>query len=494
MEVIVLPRMEARMISRIRVNKLRGLLYLLSSIAPWSAGAYELQISRIESSINSCYPKILSAVIQQELNQGKVKKNEAPFDFRLDADALQRQGSTYNTTYQKIALEKRFYGSPVSAYAGYDISGGYTPQYDSAQITSTLGRQFVGLKMNLLSGFTMDEERLNLYNSMLDKEKSDYELDLSRLLVKTEAMKAYMGWVIAGAELQAYEKLLHIAETRQNALEKRFKNGDIAEISVKENYNNVLKRKMKVTSAKDYFNKASQYLALYYRDQRCNIVTPNQNLLPKTLPEVNKIPQQPIVDEVNNAVKNRPEFKIIQTQLQQIVNQQKLAGNYLLPKLNLSVQYNQNNSDTATSSYFQLNQQEAVGKLNFSMPLERSYGKGMDKETEASYRKLLNDRQLLLDQLKAQLETLHYSVDATASQVDMSRTENKLATDLLDAENRRVQNGDSNFFMLNLREDNATNSYLNYINVIAGNYQALIEYNFLTGNNVHLTKAYPQFN
>lgn len=482
--------------SRVRVNKLRRLLYLLSSLIPFevTANTYELHVSKIESSINSCYPKILNAVIQQELNQGKVQKGEAPFDFRLDADALQRQGSTYNTTYQKIAIEKRFYGSPISAYAGYDISGGYTPQYDSAQITSTLGRQFVGLKMNLLSGFTMDEERLNLYNSMLDKEKSDYELDLSKLLVKTEAIKAYMSWLVAGAELEAYQKLLHIAETRQSALEKRYKNGDLAEISIKENYNNVLKRKIKVASAKDYFNKASQYLSLYYRDQRCNIITPGENLLPKKMPEVNKIPQQPITDEVNNAVKNRPEFKIIQTQLQQIVNQQKLAGNYLLPKLNLSVQYNQNNSDTATSSYFQLNQQEAVGKLNFSLPLERSYGKGMDKETEASYRKLLNDRQLLLDQLKSQLETLHYSVDATASQVDMSKAENKLATDLLNAENRRIQNGDSNFFMLNLREDNAINSYLTYINVISSNYQALIEYNFLTGNNANLHKAYPQFN
>ncbi|TXI92204.1 MAG: TolC family protein [Neisseriales bacterium] len=488
--------MEAKMRSRVRVNKLRRLLYLLSSLIPFevTANTYELHVSKIESSINSCYPKILNAVIQQELNQGKVQKGEAPFDFRLDADALQRQGSTYNTTYQKIAIEKRFYGSPISAYAGYDISGGYTPQYDSAQITSTLGRQFVGLKMNLLSGFTMDEERLNLYNSMLDKEKSDYELDLSKLLVKTEAIKAYMSWLVAGAELEAYQKLLHIAETRQSALEKRYKNGDLAEISIKENYNNVLKRKIKVASAKDYFNKASQYLSLYYRDQRCNIITPGENLLPKKMPEVNKIPQQPITDEVNNAVKNRPEFKIIQTQLQQIVNQQKLAGNYLLPKLNLSVQYNQNNSDTATSSYFQLNQQEAVGKLNFSLPLERSYGKGMDKETEASYRKLLNDRQLLLDQLKSQLETLHYSVDATASQVDMSKAENKLATDLLNAENRRIQNGDSNFFMLNLREDNAINSYLTYINVISSNYQALIEYNFLTGNNANLHKAYPQFN
>lgn len=475
----------------LRINRL---VAIISIAVCYQSFGHELQIRYLESSIETCYPKVLSAVIQQEANASKVTKNESPFDFRLNGDGVQRQGSNYNTTYQKLALEKRFYGSPISAYAGYDISGGYTPQYDSAQITSTLGRQFVGLKMNLLNGFTMDEERLTLYNSVLDQEKSNYELELSKLLVKTEAIKAYLSWVISGAELKAYERLLNIAEKRQKAMEERFKRGDLAEISVKENYNNILKRKIRVISAQDSFNKSSQYLALYYRDHRCNMMTPSQNLLPDNLPGVNDLPKTPVLDQLNQAVQNRPEFKIIQMQLQQITNQQKLANNYLLPKLNLSIQYNQNNSDTPTTSYFNLNQQEAVGKLEFSLPLERSYGKGMDKETEANLKKLLNDRQLLLDQLRSQIETLRYSVSATATQVDMSKSENRLAQDLLTAEANRIKNGDSNLFMLNLREDNATNSYISYINGIANNYQSLIEYNFLTGKNINLRKTYPELN
>ena len=455
--------------------------------------AYELHISTIEHSVNACYPKVLNAVIQQELNQGKVTKNESPFDLQLNANSLARQGSTYNTTYQRVAMEKRFYGSPVSAYAGYDISGGYTPQYDSAQITSTQGREFVGLKMNLLNGFTMDDDRITLYNSILDKEKSNYELELAKLLVKTEAVKAYMSWIIAGAGLKSYEKLLKLATDRQQALEKRFKHGDIAEINVKENNNYVLKRKIKVAAAQDYFNKASQYLSMYYRNSNCEIMTPGENLLPEKLPPAQKLPQVPVAQEINQAVQNRPEFKIIEMQIQQINNQQKLANNYNLPKLNLSVQYNQNNSDQATSYYFQLNQQEGVAKLEFSMPLDRSYGRGMTQETDANLRKLLNDRKLLLDQLKSQFETLHYSVTATATQVDMSKSENQLSQDLLKAEDTRVKNGDSNFFMLNQREENATNSYLSYINGIASNYQALLEYNFLNGKNSTLTKAYPEF-
>jgi outer membrane protein TolC len=473
---------------KIKVTLVYLLLIFYSNI-----NAYELKISVIENSIDNCYPKILNAVIEQELTQAKVRKNQGPFDFRLDADLSQREGDSYNTSYQKISLEKRFYGSPVSAYMGYDISSGYTPQYDAFQITSNLGRQFIGLKMNLLSGFIMDEERLNLYNAILDKKKSDYEVDLSKLLVKTEAMKAYLMWIISGFQLKAYENLLIIAEKRQYALEERLKNGDVSQISVKENYNNVLKRKIKLVTAKDFFNKSAQSLSLYYRDQSCNIVIPNQNILPSKLPQVQNIKQESITEEINKVINNRPEFKIIQAQIQQINNQQKLATNYLLPKLNLSVQYNQNNSNNPTTSYFQINQDEALVKLNFSLPLERSYAKGMDKEIEAIYRKLLNERKLLLDQIKSQLETLHYSVQATASQIGISKLENKLAFDLLNAEDKRLKNGDSNFFMLNLREDNATNSYLNYLDLIASNYNALIQYNYLVGDNVNLNRTYVQF-
>lgn len=456
--------------------------------------AYELKINTLEASVDSCYPKILNAAIYQELNGAKITKSESAFDTQLNANSLVRQGSTYNTTYQKVALEKRFYGSPISAYMGYDISNGYTPQYDSSQVTSNLGREFIGLKVNLLNGFTMDEERVNLYNAILEKEKSSYELQLSKLVIKTEAIKAYLSWLIAGYQLKAYDALLQNSTKRQMALEKRLKLGDVAEFSVKENYNNVLKRKIKVVAAEDYFNKASQYLSLYYRNNNCNIVVPNKEMLPKNLPKAKTLTIASINDEVNLATQNRPEFKIIQKQVEQLLNQNKLSTNYLLPKLNFALQYNQNNSDTPTSSYVKLNQQEMVGKLEFSLPLERSYGKGMSEEVRSNLKRLFNDRKLLLDQLQSQLETLSYSVNATSNQSNMAVMDTTLTQELLNFENKRVQNGDSNFFMLNLREDNATGAYLNYIDGIASNYQAIIEYNFLTGKNIELTKAYPEFN
>lgn len=75
--------------------------------------AQDLFISNLDSSINKCYPKILNAFIQQEITQSDVTKNKSPFDTRLNSDATQRNGSTYDTSYQKIAVEKRFYDSPI---------------------------------------------------------------------------------------------------------------------------------------------------------------------------------------------------------------------------------------------------------------------------------------------------------------------------------------------------------------------------------------------
>mgnify|MGYP006360421793 FL=1 len=446
----------------------------------------QLSIMSLEHGIDRCYPKVLNAVLQQEINKSKTKQNQSPFDTKLNAYNQQRAGSTYNTAYQKLKFEKRFYDSPISAYAGFDISSGYTPQYDSAQITSNQGREFVGMKFNLLSGFAIDKDRLNLYNAMIDENKAVYEIDLAKLMVKTDAIKAYIAWLIAGYEVNTYQELLRLAENRQNGLQTRLKSGDISDIDVKENYNYILKRKIKLMSIRDYFNQASQALSIYTRDGSCNIVLPSQKMLPKKLPTPISLTHKHDLDEINGAVTNRPEFKIIDAQIEQVKNQQRLAKTDLLPKLNLNVQYNQNNSDTTSTSYFRLNQQEGVAKLDFSLPLERSSATGMNAEVYSNLQKLQNERQLLIDQIATRIQSLRFTIDNTASQIEISEDEYKLSNQLLKAEEVKFRNGDSNFFMLNAREENLTNSYISLLANFAENYKSYIEYNFLNGKNKDL--------
>lgn len=467
-------------------------LYIITGVLCFYSQAYaeDLFINNLDNSIDKCYPKILNAIIEKELNQSKITQNESPFDTKINGDATQRGGSSYNTSYQKVAVEKRFYDSPVSAYSGFDISTGYTPQYDSAQITSSQGREFVGLKLNLLSGFAIDKERLELYNSVLDSDKARYEIDLSKLIVKTDAIKAYMAWIIAGSELKAYQHLLELSEKRQKALVKRLQHGDIAKISVTENYNYVLKRKIKVMAAKNYFNQTSLALSMYYRDNKCSIETPHENMLPNNPPADKTLTTSSDLEEVNAAVRNRPEFKVIETQLAQIRKEQELGATSMLPKLDVNVQYNQNNSNTATTSYFVINQQEMVAKANFSMPLERRYGKGLSSAAVQKMTKLQNERQFLVDQIATKIKSLHYTVNNTAEQITLAKSEYDLAKQLVKAENDKINNGEGNFFMLNAREENMTNSYLSYLSSLYENYRAVIEYNFLNGQNVDLNKLY----
>lgn len=477
-------------LSRKNYNNLSGKIGITLLLLCTTAYSQDLFINNLDSSIDKCYPKILNAIIEQELNQSKVTQNKSPFDTKINGDATQRSGSTYDTSYQKVAVEKRFYDSPISAYSGFDISTGYTPQYDSAQITSSQGREFVGLKLNLLSGFAIDKDRLELYNSVLDSDKAHYEIDLSKLIVKTDAIKAYMAWVIAGSELKAYQKLLDLAVNRQKALEKRLRHGDVSKISVTENYNYVLKRKIKVMSAKNYFNQASLSLAMYYRDNKCSIETPSEKMLPNNPPLDKTLKSNSDLDEINSAIRNRPEFKVIETQLAKIRKEQEFGETSMLPKLDVNVQYNQNNSSTATTSYFTINQQEMVAKANFSMPLERRYGKGLSSAAIQKMTKLQNERQFLVDQIATKIKSLHYTVNNTAEQITLAKSEYDLATQLVNAENEKINNGEGNFFMLNAREESMTNSYLSYLNSLYENYRAVIEYNFLNGQNVNLDKLY----
>jgi hypothetical protein len=108
----------------------------------------------------------------------------------------------------------------------------------------------------------------------------------------------------------------------------------------------------------------------------------------------------------------------------------------------------------------------------------------------SNYKKILNEKQLLVDKLKTRIDTLHFTANITADKVGVSKDELKLSKDLLVAESKRFKHGDSNFFMLNLREENVTKSYVELIKVISEHYAALIEYNFLNGKNLHLMKSY----
>jgi hypothetical protein len=131
-----------------------------------------------------------------------------------------------------------------------------------------------------------------------------------------------------------------------------------------------------------------------------------------------------------------------------------------------------------------------VAKAEFSLPLDRSYGTGLDEETTKNLVKLQNERQLLVEQIASRVKSLHYTVSNTAEQISLAQNEFILSNELLKAENNRVMNGDSNFFMLNAREENATNSYLSLLGNLSDNYKAMIEYNFLNGKNVNLNHLY----
>ena len=239
-------------------------------------------------------------------------------------------------------------------------------------------------------------------------------------------------------------------------------------------------------SAKDYFNKASLELSMFYRNSSCAIESIDENFLPLELPKDKTLQNESDIDEVNAAIRNRPEFKVIETQLEKIRKEQEYAKTSMLPKLELNVKYNQNNSATSPVSYFVINQQEAVATASFSMPLEQSNGYGLNSAVSQKMSKLLNERSFLVDQVATKIKSLHYTVNNTSKQANLAQSEYAISEKLVIAENQKITNGDSNFFMLNAREENMTNSYLSYLNSLYENYKANIEYNFLNGRNIDL--------
>ena len=154
------------------------------------------------------------------------------------------------------------------------------------------------------------------------------------------------------------------------------------------------------------------------------------------------------------------------------------------------MQYNQNNSNDTNVSYFKLNKNEGVAKLDFSLPLERSYAKGLNDETYKKLQKLQNEKQLLSEQIANRLHSLQYTINNTNQQIDLAKQEFSLSKQLLDAEEKRLNAGDSSYFLINSREENLTNSYISMLNNLEDNYNAHIEYNIINGRNIDIKDLY----
>lgn len=417
----------------------------------------KLELEEVTKSALTNYPEILKFYEKIETNKGKILQNKGFFDVKLKAQYQDKTRGFYDGKIFDYSIEKQngFLSSKI--YGGYRKSFDDFASYDGNLNTNNNGEYRLGGSLSLLRNREIDEFRLDLFNSELSFKETEWQLEKLKLEIKRDAVKSYYSWLTAGHIYKTYYDLYELAKHRQQQLKIRHQKGDIAKIILVENERNILQRNSLMLEAKNNFENSAIGLSIFYRLDDGTPVIANK----ETLPEINFINQEfsnfNIAKDIDFALQNRPEMKIINIQKNIEQNNLLQAKNLYLPKLDLNFEASKDLGKGPISRSQGNNQI----RLDFELPIQQNIAKGKILQSTAMLNLLKIEEQFLTDKIRNEIQQISNSIATTTTIFNNYLNEYKLSHILEMAERERFKQGNSEFFLINLREQEVASAKIN---------------------------------
>jgi outer membrane protein TolC len=407
------------------------------------------------------YPGILKALAELQLARGKALAAEGAFDLVFSVDGFSRVDGYYDGSVLDSSVKQALPGMGASLYSGYKISRGDFPVYEDEYFTNLGGQFKVGVLFALLRDREIDSRRFQRRDSELATAQASLDLLLTRIGVQQRALIAYWRWVAAGRQLQVYEELLRIALHRESGLEEEVESGRRARIFLTENRQSIIRRqRLKATAQRD-FRIAATELSFYYRDER----GARRSVSIERLPEqslTESLSEPPLASEdISLAATERPELQRLRLAMERTRRAIDLSENNLKPRLDLNLELAQGLGDEGQGGPSRDSTDAIVG-FSFSLPLGQRAARGRLSEARAKLTALEQEQRLLQDRIEMELTNIVLSLDVAHELARLARDEVQQAEAMRRAEQQRFDQGASDFFLVNVREEEAANARIRY--------------------------------
>jgi outer membrane protein TolC len=443
------------------------------------AGVTPLSLDAVLASSRERYPQVLAAREKIRAQTGKLLSSEGAFDLYAEQTSKSRLSGYYDGRYTNAKIVQPLSGFSTDVYGGFKISGGDFPIYEQEAYTLDAGEFKIGAVFSLLRDRDIDDRRAKLRDSRLTLEQTELDAMLTRIRVQHDAMAAYFAWIAAGQALTVYRELLQLAEARNNGLDIRVQQGDLATIYLNENRQYILKRRGLVLEAERKLVAAANKLSLYLRHADGTPRRPLEAELPGRWP----YPPAPVdpsgVDAaISAALAARPEAGVLAADIERERLNLALGRNLLKPRVDLNLEaardfgsgpVNRTGTDT-------------IVRLDVTVPIETRTARGQIGAAEANLTRLDLDRRLLGERIEVEIRTLANDLSTAYRFVELAAQEVEQADVLSRAERDRFSEGASDFFLVNLREEAAANArvreieaHLGYLGALADFYAATVQ-------------------
>ncbi len=445
-----------------------------------TSGIRPLMPDEVLASSSLHFPGILKSLAEQRVAQGKAIEAEGAFDTVFSSDAFDRLNGFYDGRVAGAKVVRPFREFGGELYGDYSVSRGDFPIYEDQYFTSTDGTVKVGALFSLLRDRAIDARRVGVMDARLAMQEAELELMLTQVGVQQRALRAYWRWVAAGRQLKVYDELLRLAIDRESGLERQVRDGSRARIFLTENAQNLTRRRTLVVSAQRDFRSAAFELSFYLRDPSGEISLPPAARLPDP-EELSQLPPVTGGGIIEQSLARRPELLIIDTALQRAQQRIALSENELKPRFDVNFEYAYGLGDQGEGGPSKDSEDFIVG-FSVEVPLERRFAKGRIAQERARRSALEFERQQIEDQIELELQNILLDLDVARELSRLAGQEVEQAEIMRDAERARFDQGASDFFLVNLREEAAANALIRYYAAIREARVARANYDAATVN------------
>ncbi|OAN64891.1 TolC family protein [Sphingomonas sp. TDK1] len=415
----------------------------------WAQAPRPLMLDEVLRSSAAFAPQIVEALARERQAQGRALTAQGAFDTVFEGDAQSRVAGYYDGSYAEGRATRPLTGNGGQLYGAYRLSRGTFPIYEDKAYTSRLGELRVGGLFSLLRDRAIDERRGRDVLARSDVDVARLEREMVAIGVQGRAIAAYQNWAAAGLRLKAYRSLLALAEDRRGGIGRQVELGARPEILLTENEQNIVRRRALVVRTEQEFAAAANALSLFLRDSEGERVTPMDDRLPGELPGFSAPrPAGPVT---------RPDLSVASARIEQSQVRLALAENELKPRLDARGELAYGAGGDGLGGPSRSGGQAIVG-LRFSVPLQRRQAKGRIAEARAEIDALRARQRLIGDQIAVEVRGIVIAADGAEKTAELAAREAELADRMAIAERRRFQLGASDFFVLNLREEAATDA------------------------------------
>ncbi|MEM9381203.1 MAG: TolC family protein [Planctomycetota bacterium] len=450
-----------------------------------------LTFEELLRSVEEQFPLILAAIEEFEIAAGELMSAEGQFDLRLRAGGAFAPEGFYRTEEGGVSLSQPLGVGGAEVFGGYKIGTGDFPLWEGGRETNGDGEFSAGFRLPLLQGFTIDAQRLALWRARI-RQAAAQPLVLERRLDTTrKAAISYWKWVAAGQKREIAQRLLDLAETREDALEIAVGAGQLPEIIITDNQRLIVERRSILVRAELEVQQAAIQLSLFWRDAEGQPRIPGDELLPAELPR----PQDPALfvdpDDVELALAQRPEVRLFELRVSDIDLEIDKAKNDTLPELDVAVRGSQDYGDPA-SDPDDKGDFELDALVNFDVPLQRRVARGTVRSLTAERSQIQRQLQITRDRVVADVQASGAVLSQNWEGLELTRETVRLAGVMEEAERFALRQGQSDLLRVNIRERDTAAAASNLVDSLAEHFRALAEYRASLGVPYDEVGATPQ--